>query len=224
MKSNMNGSNVTKNRSDADAPRRAPSMAGRRDTLIVKRQLVEARDAAKLLRAAAEREATEIVERAREASRELRESAYRSGREAALGELNELVLAATERRNQALANAERDLLRLSVRIAEKIIGDELRSEPETIKQIVSTALRTARQQESLTVRVNPADADVVQHFRHQLSSSARAQYIDIVPDPRVTSGGCIIETEAGTVDAQLETQLRVLERALLERTTNDRRE
>lgn len=222
----MIGSNVIKKRSEGNGRdgRRAPGAAGRRDTLIVKRQVVEARDEAKRLRTEAEREASEIVARARESSRELRESAYRSGREAALGELNRLVVAATEQRDQSLANAERDLLRLSVRIAEKIIGGELRSEPETIRQIVSTALRTARQQESLTVRVNPADAEVVQRFRQQLSSSARAQYIDIVPDPRVTPGGCIIETEAGTVDAQLETQLRVLERALLERTTNDRRE
>jgi type III secretion protein L len=45
--------------------------------------------------------------------------------------------------------------------------------------------------------------------------------VDIVPDPKVASGGCIIESEVGTVDARLETQLRALEKALLGQTERD---
>ena len=71
------------------------------------------------------------------------------------------------------------------------------------------------------MRVNPADLPAVQAHRDRFDSVARARYIDLVPDPRISIGGCIIESEAGTIDATLATQLRVLERALLTRTCSD---
>ena len=38
--------------------------------------------------------------------------------------------------------------------------------------------------------------------------------LEIVDDRRVGDGGCVIETNAGTIDAKIETQLAEVERAL----------
>jgi len=38
---------------------------------------------------------------------------------------------------------------------------------------------------------------------------------ELVPDERVTPGGCILESGAATVDARLETQLNLIQKALL---------
>nr|MDQ3806425.1 FliH/SctL family protein [Acidobacteriota bacterium] len=73
----------------------------------------------------------------------------------------------------------------------------------------------------LTVRVNPADLPAVEAHRARLDPAGRARFLDLVADPRVGPGGCVIESESGTVDAQLQTQLRVLERALLARAAGD---
>jgi flagellar biosynthesis/type III secretory pathway protein FliH len=43
----------------------------------------------------------------------------------------------------------------------------------------------------------------------------RLKDIAIREDAEIRRGGCVIQTESGTVDAQLETQLQLLERALL---------
>ena len=48
-----------------------------------------------------------------------------------------------------------------------------------------------------------------------MDPAGRVRFLDIVADPKVNLGGCIIESESGAVDARLETQLRVLERAML---------
>lgn len=184
---------------------------------VVKRAVVDARAEARRILADAAREAEELRELAAREAREARETAYREGLESALAELNQLLLEAHERRDAALSGAERDVLRLAVKLAEKIIGREIERDDATLADIVSTALRHARQQEALTVRVNPADLPRVQAHRDRLDPSGRARFIDLVADPRVGHGGCVIEGESGTVDARLDTQLRVLERALLAR-------
>lgn len=191
--------------------------------VVVKRPVLEARAEARLIIAEAEREAAALRARAEEAALELREAAYREGLEAALAELNDHLLDARERRDTALAGAERDLLRLAVKLAEKIIGCEIAQDEATLAEIVASALRNARQHEMLTVRVNPADMPAVQAHRQRLDPTGRARFLDLVADPRVAHGGCVIESESGTIDAQLDVQLGVLERALLARAEGDSR-
>jgi type III secretion protein L len=195
----------------------SPPAQATRSKTVVKRVVVDARAEARRILDEAGREADELRAQAGREARELHQAAYEEGREAALYELNQLLLEAHERRESAFAGAERDVLRLAVKLAEKIIGREIERDDAALAGLVSAALRHARQQEALTVRVNPADLPCVEAHRHRLDPSGRARFIDLVPDPRVGHGGCIIEGESGTVDAWLDTQLRVLERALLAR-------
>lgn len=188
---------------------------------VVKRPVVEARVEARRILAEAEASAHELNERAERAAHESRAAAYAEGREAALLEFNQLLLDARARRDSALADAESDLLRLAVKIAEKIIGREVAQDPATLADIAAAALRHARQNETLTLRVNPADLPAVEAHRARLDPSGRAGFLDLVADPRVRHGGCVIESASGTIDAQLDTQLRILERALLARVAGD---
>ncbi|HEX8720750.1 MAG TPA: type III secretion system stator protein SctL [Pyrinomonadaceae bacterium] len=211
-KSNVIKHAAAKGREGSQATPHAP-----RRGAVVKRAVAEARAEARRILADAARQADELRERAEREARELREAAYQEGLEEALSELNHALLEARERREAALAGAERDVLRLAVKLAEKIIGREIERDDAALADIVSAALRHARQQEALTVRVNPADLPRVQAHRDRIDPLGRARFVDLVADPRVGRGGCIIEGESGTVDAQLDTQLRVLERALLAR-------
>lgn len=216
----MSDGKIIKHRHAASARNSsAPAHAALRG--IVKRPVVDAREQARRIVADAEAYAARVRQSVEQVAREAHDVAYREGREQALTELNEHLLSARERRDTALADAERELLRLSVKIAEKIIGHELERDAATFAEIVSTALRYARRNETLTVRVNPDDLSLVQERRERLDSTGRARFIDIVADPHVKRGGCVIESESGTIDAQLETQLRVLERALLARAAGD---
>src|SRR5438552_73664 len=102
------------------------------DGSLRKRQLVEARAEAQRLVAEAETEAAAIRDSADSLAREAREAAYRDGYEAAQLEWTNLLLEARERRDGALAMIERDVLRLAVKIAEKIIGREIKRDPRTL--------------------------------------------------------------------------------------------
>ncbi|MET0752996.1 MAG: FliH/SctL family protein, partial [Pyrinomonadaceae bacterium] len=159
--------------------------------------------------------AAEIINSAEKIAENIRHESYEKGREECETEMVENILAIKEERARNLANVEQEILRLAVKIAEKIIGEEVKHDEATRGEIVLNALRHARQQEMLTVRVSAADVSLLENMREKIDSFGRAKFIDFVADQAVKSGGCIIESASGTIDARLETQLRILEKSLL---------
>lgn len=187
---------------------------------ILKNQVLNAEENARnILREANETAENRVLDALEEAET-IRRNAYENGREEAAQELLENILAAKEQRAQALSSIERDVLKLSVKIAEKIIGREIESDETVRGEIVMTALRQARQQEMMTVRVNHADLPLVEKMRERIDAFGRARYLDFVADQTIKEGGCLIESASGTIDARLETQLRVFEKALLAQTAD----
>ncbi|NJM52959.1 MAG: hypothetical protein HC846_05910 [Blastocatellia bacterium] len=147
--------------------------------------------------------------------------AYREGSEKALAEFETNLIESREIRERVWRETEKDLLRLAIRLAEKIIGREIKKDQKTIVDIVANAVQNARQQEKLTIRVNPQDLPIIEKETERISVGSKIKFIDFAADPRVVSGGCLIESEVGTIDARLETQLRVLERALLSQSEGE---
>jgi type III secretion protein L len=188
---------------------------------VIKNQIVSARSEAARIVEEAEDFAAEIGREALGEADRLRVEAHREGTENALAEYERHLLEAREIRERVWRETEKDLLRLAVRLAERIIGREIEKDDKAVVEIVSSALQNARQQEKLTVRVNPKDLPVVERDAQRFSSGGRIQFIDFVADPRVATSGCLIESEVGTIDARLETQLRVLERALLSQSEGE---
>jgi len=88
--------------------------------------------------------------------------------------------------------------------------------PEVVCRIAAEALESARDRCEIELRVNPADAETLRAQEPRLLEVlARARAVAIREDPAVGRGGVIVETEAGTVDARIETRLDALRRALL---------
>jgi type III secretion protein L len=188
---------------------------------VIKNQIVSARTEAARILHEAEELAGEIRLSAETEAELLREEAFRDGTENALAEFQQNLIESREIRERVWRETEKDLLRLAVRLAEKIVGREIKKDDKTVADIISTALQNARQQEKLTVRVNPSDLQIIEKEKEKFSSGGRVKFIDFVADPRVSTGGCLIESEVGTIDARLETQLRVLERALLSQSEGE---
>ncbi|MBV9508140.1 MAG: type III secretion system stator protein SctL [Acidobacteriia bacterium] len=172
-------------------------------------------------------DAQRIVERAQQQAEAILAEAARRGEEAAAAarqrgyqdglEQWAAALDSVARANQALnARYEGELVKLAVRIAEKIIGEELRARPETVVSIVREALRSVGNEQHLTVQVNPGESQQVAGMLDRLREVVKAGHdIQIVADPAIAPGGCIVHSDMGAVDARLETQLRRLEEILL---------
>ena len=79
-------------------------------------------------------------------------------------------------------------------------------------EIICNALRRVADNGALRVRVNPDDLEMVRSNRadllHIVEGVSRTS--KFVEDRRVGAGGCIVETESGSIDARIETQLASL--------------
>lgn len=156
-----------------------------------------------------------------------RRQAYAEAREAAAAVLAEvealraeaaaLRQEALEARAQALDRAREDIVRLAAEMARRIVRRELSLQPEEIVHMLAGLLAEAREQNELTLLVNPGDAVILEGQRGDLQAALRAsQKVQIVPDPAVAPGGAVLETPGGTWDARVESQIEVLEAALRE--------
>ena len=184
---------------------------------LIKHQILSAEEKARTILQKARNSADQLIADAEIQAEEIRREAHRAGRDQAESETIDNLLEMKEIRSQVLSTVEKDVLRLAVKLAEKVIGKEISQDESVRAEIVFNALRSARQQEMLTVRVNSVDLPLLERMRERIDTFGREQFIDFVPDQAVREGGCIIESQSGTIDARIETQLRILENALLAR-------
>ena len=119
---------------------------------------------------------------------------------------------------RAVEEARPQLVALALRVAEKILRRRLDEQPDAIVPMVEEALEAARGYRGghLVVRVNPADAPALEGFRQRLlERDGRWKSLEIAAIEGMARGGCRIETDFGTIDASVETQLAAMEQLLL---------
>ncbi|GAA4700755.1 hypothetical protein GCM10023228_00370 [Brevibacillus fulvus] len=129
----------------------------------------------------------------------------------------ELVRSAHQKKEQIIAEAEPFLIELSTQIAKKIIGDELESSPEKIRDHVIRVLQRSRIHGEITLCVNHKNHALMEENRAQLLSILEGQAeLIIYPDYTVQDDGCVIRTALGSIDARIDTQLSEIKQVLLE--------
>ena len=112
--------------------------------------------------------------------------------------------------------AEADLLRLALAIAQRILHRELNIDPTALEALVKLSLERLGRQEQIRVRVNPSLADSVRAMLVKLSSRP----IDVAPDSALEAGGIVFETTRGQLDASIHSQLDEIERGLIDHLEN----
>ena len=120
-------------------------------------------------------------------------------------------------RRNLLSGSEREVVRLSLEVAKKVVKREVSVDEELILALVKVALNRLADQSVMTVRVNPKDGQSILHFRE--SPGHRDSWHDgikLVEDPLITRGGCLIETDSGVIDARVEEQFREIEKGFFE--------
>lgn len=183
---------------------------------VVQRGVAEAQNSAQEIILKAQQEAEQIRSQAEEYRQKGLEEGLVEGREIGKAEMTEAILRMNRENEARYRHFERDLVKLSLTIAEKIVGEQMRVEPNTITDIVANALQAVRHQREIYIRVNTEDYETIAAQKYMLVEQlSRASDIDIRPDPEIERGGCLVESEQGTIDASLEKQLNAIEKILL---------
>lgn len=175
--------------------------------------------------------AEEIVRRAAvEADaigRHAREAGYRDGLKAgdaqaraglarALALVQRAAAASKETHDALLRGAEREAVELAVEAARQVIGAAVERDPGLVAATVRRALERAGALNVVRVRLHPGDEDRV---RATLTEAhGRALPFEVLADGAVSVGGCIVDTDAGRIDARLDVQLEQIAQSLLDAT------
>jgi flagellar assembly protein FliH len=126
----------------------------------------------------------------------------------ALPAVNQLVQAMAGERLQWLEKWEQNAVQLSVAIAQKIIRRELVKRPEITLALIREALELASGSQMLKVYMNPQDHAALGKQAAELAKQlAHHTPTEILPHEGVTVGGCVVQSEFGTIDQQIESQL-----------------
>lgn len=179
-------------------------------------ELLDARAQAAAIVAAARAEADRLRASAHAESEAARQRGYAEGCDAAAAQVLSTVLAARAQAEEALIAARPTAVSLAARMAAKIVGQAVDTAPAIMAAIAAQALQAGRARAGrVKLRVHPTDRAALIAARPTLAAQLAAGVaLEIVDDPTVDRYGCIVETSAGRLDARLETQLALLEKAL----------
>lgn len=173
--------------------------------------LVDAHDRARALIEDAAARADSIAQAARSAGHA---EGFHAGREDADREMNVMLetmrglleMAHVERR-KLIEDAEPELVRLALGIAERVLHQQIALDRGVVVEMAKTAILRLIERDSVTVRVNPADIERIREHRDELIELGDIRNLRVVEDQRIDRGGVVVDTEAGTIAARIRTQL-----------------
>ncbi len=183
---------------------------------VVNAEVFDAHQSAQGIIEAAKKQAQELLDAAQLEKEKVFDEAREAGRQHGLAQVSEQLIRAKLLQTQVLEQAEKEVVALACKVAEKIIGKDLERKPELVVEICATAIETVRGAQQIVIRVNPKDAAILrEHKPRMMELIGRVREIAIKEDSEVARFGCIIETDSGTIDAQLVTQLEMLTSVLV---------
>ncbi|MEQ8352592.1 MAG: flagellar assembly protein FliH [Leptospiraceae bacterium] len=201
----------------------------------------ESKEKAKREEEAARVNAEQIVERAKievermikeaemrvaEIEHEAYQKGYDAGREVGfkkgqsevrrlIDRLGTIVGQAIDVREDIIAASEKQMVDMILMIARKVIKDEVVERKEVVLNNIREALRRIKDRDRVNIRVNFSDLELTTAHKDELIKMMESlRKVNIYEDSRVDRGGCIIETDVGSIDARISTQLKEIEEAI----------
>jgi flagellar assembly protein FliH len=109
--------------------------------------------------------------------------------------------------------AEREVVRLALAIAARVLHRESGMDPLLLKGAVHAALEKLTDKSRLVLRVAPGD---VKRWREHLEQSGGRTAIEIEPDAALAQNDCVLETTMGTVELGVKAQMEEIERGFFD--------
>lgn len=97
---------------------------------------------------------------------------------------------------------ERELVELALIVSRKIVGRELSTQPEAIREVLAAAFHNLSETERLRLLVHPQDYECIKSY----TQSSWPSGLEMGADASLTPGGFLLETDQGEIDGTLETR------------------
>ncbi len=171
-------------------------------------------------------QARQIMEQAQVQSQQIKDEAYRRGLEQAVldaekkaeekyqvlfreevKKITQLRKAIETSYSDIVRKAENSLVKLALDVAKKIVRQECSSQEKVVLTMVKEGLSRIGDKVEVRVRINPTQLPAVKKYRDTLQAEFEGiKEFEIIADSGITPGGCVIETESGSLDLRIEKQ------------------
>jgi flagellar assembly protein FliH len=131
-----------------------------------------------------------------------------------LARLGNTILQVADSRASFIRQTEADVVKLSLAVARRILYRELTIDPGSIAGLVKAALEKLQSDVVARARVHP---ELEAAVRATIEQSGRRASVEVVADASLERGGVVLETNRGSLDASIETQLREIELGFADR-------
>lgn len=158
--------------------------------------------------------AKEIYLQVEQKMEEARQRGYENGCEEGKATVTEMLTQIQMQHEEMISHIEKEALKIIDEIAQKIIGEQIKTSDEALFGLVRQAMLSSMGNK-LTVYLNPVDFARVKEKESELMACLDTmQTMNIKVAENVKPDGCVVESELGTIDAQLHIQLAAIKRAL----------
>jgi len=131
-------------------------------------------------------------------------------------ELQDSIETINSERDKIFLSLKDDVARLIMSYVKKIIKLELKIQPEIILANIEKALNEISSKDSITIILSREDIALVEDHSDDIKNSIRGlKNLRFLREPYISKGGCEIETDYGSIDATIESQLFELEKLVL---------
>lgn len=104
----------------------------------------------------------------------------------------------TKEFSKELQSLGKAVVPIAIKIAEHILRNEVTQKPEIILDRVRHTLEAVENETIFKIRINPGDLEILESVETKLPQLAS---IELVSDPAIERGGCIVESSIGSIDA-----------------------
>lgn len=159
----------------------------------------------------------------------LKEQAQATGYEEGFKEWADHIVKLEQEITRVRQEIEKIIVPVALKAAKKIVGREIELSETAIVDIVANSLKAVSTHKKITIYVNKKDLDTLEKHKARLKELfENLETFTVRERSDIEPGGCVIETEGGIINAQIENQWRTLERAFTtllqskgKETTND---
>ena len=125
--------------------------------------------------------------------------------------LKEALIQLNAIREETYLQLEKEVVELALAIAQKVICREIATDKETVVCVAKEALAKIDDPGKVNIKMNPSDLKFINETRCQLANLIPdANNVTFEAEENIQSGGCIIETEQGEIDARIDKQLQAV--------------
>lgn len=173
-------------------------------------QLLDAEEVLSKVKSDAERYKLEVAQECEK----LKESAQAAGFAEGYQKWTDQIAELEQEIVKVRQDLQKMLIPVALKAAKKIVGREIELSEDAIVDIVSNSLKSVSQHKKITVFVNKRDLETLERGRPRLKEIfENLEVLSLRERGDIIRGGCVIETEVGIINAQLENQWSALERA-----------